>query len=117
MGDPAQELIDQLLEFRKRREWEQFHDPKNLAEAISIESGELLENFLWKTTDESKNLSEDEISQVQEEVADIFIFLVYLSEAVGIDLIETAKRKIELNELKYPVEKARGSSKKYSELA
>ena len=117
MGEPAQELIDQLLEFRKRREWEQFHDPKNLAEAISIESGELLENFLWKTTDESKNLSEDEISQVQEEVADIFIFLVYLSEAVGIDLIETAKRKIELNELKYPVEKARGSSKKYSELA
>ena len=117
MGDPAQELIDQLLEFRKRREWEQFHDPKNLAEAISIESGELLENFLWKTTDESKNLSEDEISQVREEVADIFIFLVYLSEVVGIDLIETAKRKIELNELKYPVEKARGSSKKYPELA
>ena len=116
MGDSTQELIDRLFKFRKSREWEQFHDPKNLAEAISIEAGELLENFLWKTTDESKSISKGEISKIEEEVADIFIFLVYLSEEVGIDLIKTAKRKIELNELKYPEEKARGSSKKYSEL-
>lgn len=110
------ELIERLREFRKSRDWEQFHDPKNLAEAISIEAGELLELFLWKTTEQSVELSADEVSHLEEEVADILIFLIYLADAFNIDLFAAAFNKIEKNEQKYPVEKAKGSSKKYSEL-
>lgn len=110
------ELIERLIEFRKERDWEQFHDPKNLAEAISIEAGELLELFLWKTTEQSSELSEKEIARLKEEVADILIYLVYLADAFDIDLFAAAFEKITKNELKYPVEKSRGTAKKYSEL-
>lgn len=110
------QLLERLIEFRKERDWEQFHDPKNLAEAISIEAGELLELFLWKTTEQSCELSEQDINRLKEEMADILIFLVYLADAFNIDLFSAAFDKIEKNELKYPVEKARGSAKKYSEL-
>ncbi len=67
-----------IIAFRNERDWAQFHDPKNLAEALSIEAGELLENFLWKTIGQSKNLPEEELKKVKEEIADIFIFLTYL---------------------------------------
>ena len=105
-----------ILSFRNERDWAQFHDPKNLAEALSIEAGELLENFLWKTTEQSRNLSAEELKNVKEELADIFIFLTYLSEEYKIDLFKEVENKIALNEAKYPVAKAKGSSKKYSEL-
>ncbi len=112
-----QSIQKKILSFRNERDWEQFHDPKNLAEALSIEAGELLENFLWKTTEQSRNLSSEELKNVKEELADIFIFLTYLSEAYKIDLLRVVEEKIVLNEAKYPVAKARGSSKKYSALA
>lgn len=105
-----------IIEFRNARDWSQFHDPKNLAEALSIEAGELLETFLWKSVDQSRKLSEDELRNVREEMADIFIFLTYLCEEFKIDLLNEVKTKIALNEKKYPVEKAKGSSKKYTEL-
>ncbi len=105
-----------ILSFRNERDWAQFHDPKNLAEAISIKAGELLENFLWKTTEQSRNLSPEELKNVKEELADIFIFLMYLCEEYKIDLLKEVESKIALNEAKYPVEKAKGSNKKYSEL-
>src|ERR1700690_336851 len=102
-----------ILSFRNERDWEQFHDPKNLAEALSIEAGELLENFLWKTTEQSRNLTIEELNNVKEELADIFIFLTYLSEEYKIDLFQEVENKIAQNAAKYPVEKAKGSAKKY----
>lgn len=105
-----------VIEFRNARDWSQFHDPKNLAEALSIEAGELLENFLWKSVDQSRKLSEDELKNVREEMADIFIFLTYLCEEFKIDLLDEVRIKIALNEKKYPIDKAKGSSKKYTEL-
>jgi NTP pyrophosphatase (non-canonical NTP hydrolase) len=104
-----------ILDFRNARDWAQFHDPKNLAEALSIEAGELLENFLWKTTEQSRNLTAEKLKNVKEELADIFIFLTYLCEEYKIDLMKEVESKVAHNELKYPVEKAKGSSKKYTE--
>jgi len=88
----------------------------NLAEALSIETGELLENFLWKTTEQSRNLTAEELKNVKEEMADIFIFLTYLSEEYKIDLLKEVENKIAKNEAKYPIEKAKGSAKNYTEL-
>ncbi len=109
-------IQEKILAFRNERDWAQFHDPKNLAEAISIEAGELLENFLWKTTEQSRNLSPEELKNVKEELADIFIFLTYLSEEYKIDLFKEVESKIAQNAAKYPVEKAKGSAKKYTVL-
>jgi len=116
MTRKLEDLQKKILDFRNARDWKQFHDPKNLAEALSIEAGELLENFLWKTTEQSRNLSPEELKNVKEELADIFIFLTYLSAEYRIDLLEEVQNKIALNEAKYPVDKAKGSAKKYTEL-
>ena len=109
-------IRQQLIAFRNEREWAQFHDPKNLAEAISIEAAELLENFLWKTPEQSRSLSPLKLENVKEEAADIFIFLTYLCEEYKINLLDEVMRKIHLNEKKYPVNKAKGSSRKYTDL-
>jgi len=105
-----------LLKFREERDWNQFHDPKNLAEAISIEAGELLEVFLWKTKEEATNLNNKDKESVREEVADIFNFLVYLCIEQDIDIFEVSLKKIEDNRRKYPVTKSLGTAKKYKEL-
>lgn len=109
-------LKEKLLQFRNERDWEQFHDPKNLAEGLTIESAELLENFLWKKTEQSRSLSEKEMQRVKEEIGDIFAFLIYLCHELDIDLFEAAGRKIDLNHIKYPVEKSKGRSTKYKDL-
>src|SRR3990172_6477316 len=109
-------IQQKIILFRNERDWAQFHDPKNLAEALSIEAGELLESFLWKTTEQSRNLSPEELKNVKEELADIFIFLTYLSEEYKIDLFKEVENKIAQNAAKYPVEKARGSNRKYTAL-
>jgi len=109
-------IQDKILEFRNTRDWAQFHDPKNLAEAISIEAGELLVNFLWKTVEQSRNLTDDERLNVRHEIADIFILLTYLCHEFKIDLLREVEIKLAHNEEKYPVEKAKGSNKKYTEL-
>ncbi len=108
-------LREKILEFRDLRDWKQFHDPKNLAEAISIESAELLENFLWKTSDESRNLQEIQRTAIGEEIADIAIFLTILAYEMELDIEQIVNRKLDLNEEKYPVSKSRGSAKKYTE--
>ena len=105
-----------IISFRNERDWAQFHDPKNLAEALSIEAGELLENFLWKTTEQSRNLTTEELSNVKHEIADIFIFLTYLCDEYKIDLLREVENKIAHNAAKYPVEKAKGSNRKYTHL-
>lgn len=114
--------IDQLkqavIEFRDRRNWKQFHDIKNLSMGLSIEAAELQELFLWKSPGEIDALcnSEKESRRIAEELADVFVFALYLSDAAGIDLAAAVKDKLLVNESKYPVEKSYNSSKKYTEL-
>jgi NTP pyrophosphatase (non-canonical NTP hydrolase) len=113
-----EKLKKMVISFRDERNWEQFHDPKNLAAGLSIESAELQEIFLWKLKDEVKTLLKSKMGSqtIKEELADIFVFLLYLSEACGIDLSEAIINKIKLNAKKYPVEKSYNSHKKYTEL-
>ena len=109
------QLQDKLLAFRDARDWKQFHSPKNLAEGLSIEAAELLENFLWKTTDQSYELTDKEMARVKDEVSDIFTFLMYLCHGLDIDLYAETNRKIDDNAKKYPVDKAKGNCLKYTE--
>lgn len=106
-----------LLKFRRERDWEQFHRPKELAISIVLEAAELLEEFQWKTDEEiKKHLSEGGLENIKEEVADIAIYILLLSHDLGIDLFEVIKEKLRKNAEKYPVEKAKGSAKKYDKL-
>ena len=111
-------LKRQVVDFREERAWGPFHTPKNLAMALAIEAGELQELFLWKEDPEIlASLHNDPFgTRVQEEMADILIFLLYLAEAAGIDLSEAVKAKLIKNQAKYPVAKSLGSNKKYNEL-
>ena len=104
------EIIKSLLKFRDERDWGQFHNPKDLALAISIESAELLELFLWKNAEDANT------EKVKEELADIFSFAFLLAEKYGLDVKEIVLDKIKKNGEKYPVDKAKGSAKKYNEL-
>jgi len=109
-------LRDQLREFAAARDWDQFHSPKNLAMALAAEAGELLEVFQWLTEAQSRSLDATAAAAASEEIADVLLYLIRLSDTLGIDLIAAAKRKLVANAEKYPVDKARGSSRKYTEL-
>ena len=109
-------LRDQLREFAAARDWEQFHSPKNLAMALSAEAGELLEIFQWLTEAQSRSLGPEAHAAASDEVADVLLYLIRLADQLGVDPIAAAKRKILANAEKYPVYKARGTSKKYTEL-
>jgi dCTP diphosphatase len=109
-------LRNQLRTFAAERDWDQFHSPKNLAAALSVEAAELLEHFQWLTEAQSQQLPPETLAEVRAEVADVLLYLIRISDKLGIDLIAAAKEKIAANAQKYPVEKARGSSKKYTEL-
>jgi dCTP diphosphatase len=117
-GDRYAQLREAMIAFRDARDWRQFHDAKNLAEGLTLEAAELLEIFLWKTTDESRLMATDPAvrAKVSEEVADCFLFCVLMADAFGIDLIDAAQKKIEINAQKYPVEKSRGRRDKYDKL-
>jgi NTP pyrophosphatase (non-canonical NTP hydrolase) len=110
MMTDTQEIIMALLQFRNERDWEQFHNPKDLALAINVEAGELLELFLWKHADEANK------EKVKEELADVFAFAFMLAEKYGFDVKEIVLEKIKTNAEKYPVDKSKGTSKKYDEL-
>lgn len=105
-------LRDRLRVFAADRNWNQFHSPKNLAMALIAEAGELVEPFQWLTEEQSKHLDSIQLSHVQDEVADVFIYLVRLADELGIDLIESANKKIDLNNERYPVSESHGSAKK-----
>jgi len=109
-------LRDALRQFAAERDWNQFHSPKNLAIALSVEAAELLEHFQWVLDAESSNVPPDQKARIREEVADVLLYLVRLADKLEIDLLVAASDKIRVNAEKYPVEKARGSSKKYTEL-
>jgi dCTP diphosphatase len=115
-SSPWDGLLKEILKFRDKRDWAQFHDPKNLAEAISIESGELLEHFLWKTPQESRKITKEKREKLAAEIADILIFSLLFAHETGIDIEKAILDKIRHNESRYPVDKAKGSAKKYTEL-
>lgn len=110
------DLVNRLKKFADERDWEQFHSPKNLAMALSVEVAEILELFQWLTEEQTKNLSPDKIEKVKEEIGDVQIYLVRLADQLGIDPLQAAEEKIKKNELKYPVNKSKGSAIKYTEL-
>ncbi len=104
------ELTEILIKFRNDRDWEQFHNPKDLAIALSVEAGELLELFLWKDADHA------DVNKIREELADVLAYSLLLADKYKLDIGEIVKEKVKKNEVKYPVEKAWGSAKKYTEL-
>jgi dCTP diphosphatase len=109
-------LREQLRAFSSERDWDQFHSPKNLAMALSAEAGELLEIFQWLTEEQSRSLSPAAHAAASDELADVLLYLVRLGDTLGIDLVAAANRKLAANAEKYPVDKARGNSRKYTEL-
>jgi NTP pyrophosphatase (non-canonical NTP hydrolase) len=112
----SEDLKKKLLEFRKKRDWEKFHKPKDLAVSLVIEASELLENFQWKTDKEvSEMMKGESFKKVEEEIADIAIYLTYLCNDLDIDVEDVVSNKLEKNRKKYPSEKVRGSAKKYNE--
>ncbi|MGE5631209.1 MAG: nucleotide pyrophosphohydrolase [Caulobacteraceae bacterium] len=117
MDDMLKELTKKVVSFRDERDWHQFHNPKDLAVSLSIEAAELLECFQWKNTEEVKELIEgDKRVGLQEEIADVAMYLLLICNETGIDLRDAILDKMKKNEAKYPVSLCKGSSKKYNEL-
>ena len=110
------EVLDRIRAFRDERDWLQFHDPKNLAVSVAIEAAELLEEFQWKSKEESERHARENRERVADEVADVAIYLYELADVCGIDLRAAVLAKLEKNAIKYPVEKSKGTNKKYTEL-
>ena len=100
--------IERIRKFREDRDWSQFHTPENLAKAINIEAGELLEHFLWDNNFNKK--------EVCEELSDVMVYCLHMADSLGVDIEDIINKKMDKNEKKYPVEKAKGNSKKYTEL-
>lgn len=115
MSREINDLQADLRQFASDRDWEQFHSPRNLAAALSVEAAELLEHFQWLTDAQSRELPAEKRIQVSEEIADVLLYLLQLSDKLGIDPLDAGRRKLQANAAKYPIEQARGSSKKYSE--
>ncbi|WP_195971409.1 nucleotide pyrophosphohydrolase [Clostridium thermobutyricum] len=101
------EIINRLIKIRDDRDWKQFHTPENLAKAINVEAGELLEHFIWDNKFDKE--------KVCEELADVMTYCLYMAESLEVDIVEVLNKKIDKNEKKYPIEKAKGNSKKYTE--
>ncbi|HAF56299.1 MAG TPA: nucleotide pyrophosphohydrolase [Thauera sp.] len=115
-SDSLLELRDAMRRFAAEREWERFHTPKNLAMALSGEAGELIEHFQWLTPEQSASLPGAARDEVALELADVLLYLVRLADVLDIDLAAAARRKIEINDRRYPVERARGRADKYDRL-
>ena len=108
------QLIEDLREFVREREWQQFHTPKNLAMALSVEVSEIVEIFQWLTGEESQSLPPDRLDQLRDEIGDVQIYLASLADRLGIDPLEAARQKLDKNRLRYPAQKVRGKALKYS---
>lgn len=112
----VERLQQLLIEFRKARDWEQFHNPKDVAISLALEAAEVLEHFQWKSPEEIKEYIKKNKDDIGEELADVFNWVLLLAHDLDIDIIKASDDKIAKNALKYPVEKAKGSHKKYTEL-
>jgi NTP pyrophosphatase (non-canonical NTP hydrolase) len=106
-------LRDAQRTFAAERDWDQFHTPKNLAAALAVEAAELLEPFQWLTAEQSAALSPEQLAAVREEMADVLLYLVRLADKLDVDLLAAAHEKMGRNALKYPVERSKGSARKY----
>ncbi len=116
MADKDLERLNETLRrFAIDRDWEQFQSPKNLSMALIVEAAELVEHFQWLTEEQSYRLDAEKKKAIAHEMADVFIYLIRLADRLGIDLIASVDEKIALNAKKYPVEKVKGSAKKYTE--
>lgn len=112
------QLRERVMAFAREREWEQFHSPKNLSMALAAESGELMEHFLWTESAASHDVAREPVKRekIAEEMADVVIYALEFANITGIDLAAAIDAKLAKNAAKYPVEKARGNAKKYTEL-
>ena len=109
-------ITEKIIRFRDERDWMQFHDPKNMAVSIILEASELLEHFQWKTKEEVEKYITQNKAEIKDEIADIALYLFELADNLGIDLIGAMEEKLKKNEMKYPVEKAKGRHTKYNKL-
>ena len=116
MSDPLIQLRDALRAFAAERDWDQFHSPRNLATALAVEAAELLEPFQWLSDEQSANLSPETRVAVEQEMADVLLYLVRLADRLDVDLERAAHAKIVRNAEKYPVERVRGSNRKYDQI-
>ena len=116
MRDGISELTDEICAFRDEREWAVFHNPKDMAVAITAEAGELLQHFVWQDADQSRHRIDVRKDEIAEEMADIAILLFEMARNSGIDLGSCIRSKLLRNAERYPVDKARGSNRKYNEL-
>jgi dCTP diphosphatase len=114
--DRLDALRTQLAQFADERDWDQFHNPKNLAMALIAEAGELVEHFQWLSPQQAENLPAETKAEVALEIADVLLFLLRLADKLAIDPIAAAEQKMKLNAEKYPVEKSKGNAKKYNRL-
>ena len=110
--DTLEDLKKHLREFARERDWEQFHSPKNLSMALIVEAAELVEHFQWLTQEQSKKLPEKTLREVEQEMADVFIYLARMADLLGVDLMDAAKRKMEINARKYPAHEVYGKADK-----
>ena len=110
-----EQIKNRLREFASERDWDQFHSPKNLSMALIVEAAELVEHFQWLTEDQSQSLPAEKLAEVEQEIADIQIYLIRLADKLGVDMEKAVNAKIELNAKKYPADKVRGSAAKYSD--
>lgn len=116
MAKNLKELTEKIIEFRNERDWKQFHKPKDLAISLSLEASELLEHFQWKSNEEIEEYIKNNKEEIGYEMGDVLNYLLIMAHDFGIDLVDIADKKIDKNKVKYPVEKAKGSAKKYTEL-
>lgn len=115
-GFNLEDALFALIEFRKNRDWEKYHTPKNLSMSIAIEAAELMEHFQWTDSTEPQNSIEERLSAIKDEIADTASYLLLLSHDLGIDLNKAVLDKIKKNEEKYPVDKCKGKYEKYDRL-
>ena len=113
--DKLNALKTELQQFAEERDWDQFHSPKNLSMALSVEVSELVECFQWLTEEQSQNLSPEQFSSVVDEIADVQIYLLRLASKLNVDILDAVQQKMIRNADKYPADKVKGSSKKYTE--
>ena len=109
-----EDIRQRAAKFADDRDWQQFQSPKNFAMALSIEVAELLEHFQWLTEAQSKSLEPETLAEVADEIADVQLYLVRLADELNIDIVQSVANKADKNELKYPVDKVKGSAKKYT---
>ena len=114
-GFSLEDLRETIRMFIEERDWEQFHSPKNLAMALSVEVAEIVEHFQWLTEEQSRKLPPEKLAEVREEIGDVMIYLTELADKLGVDPVEAAKAKVAINRQKYPAALVKGKASKYTE--